>query len=62
MLANHRYWKHVDTPMFVIASQWNQQDFDRITCNVSSEYQDYGAYSTGWISLNFPYKLIVIWY
>jgi len=43
-----RYWRHVKTPLFVINSQYNQKDFERITCNVSTEDQDFPAYRTAW--------------
>ena len=42
-----RYWKHVQTPLFVISSQWNQHDFDQVTCNVDSEDEDFVTYSSG---------------
>jgi len=43
-----QYWKHVQTPMFIISSQWNEPDFNRVTCNVSQEDEDYFTYSTLW--------------
>jgi len=43
-----QYWKHVKTPMFIIASQFNQPDFNRITCNVSKDDEDYFTYDTLW--------------
>lgn len=42
-----RYWRHVTTPMFIITSQWNKHDFDRVTCNVSLEDPDYEVYQNG---------------
>jgi len=43
-----QYWKHVQTPMFIISSQWNEPEFNRITCNVSKDDEDYFTYSTLW--------------
>jgi len=43
-----QYWKHVKTPMFIIASQWNEADFNRVTCHVDEEDEDYFTYSTLW--------------
>jgi len=43
-----QYWKHVKTPMFIIASQWNEVDFNRVTCHVDEEDDDYFTYSTLW--------------
>jgi len=43
-----QYWKHVQTPMFIISSQWNEPDFNRVTCNVSQDDEDYFTYSTLW--------------
>jgi len=43
-----QYWKHVKTPMFIISSQWNQFDFNRVTCHVDEEDEDYFTYSTLW--------------
>merc|ERR1711981_336155 len=43
-----RYWRHVKTPMFIISSTWNQRDFDRMTCNVSSDDPDFLAYRAAW--------------
>jgi len=43
-----QYWKHVKTPMFIIASQWNEVDFNRVTCHVDEEDEDYFTYSTLW--------------
>jgi hypothetical protein len=43
-----RYWRHVKTPMFIISSKWNQRDFDRMTCNVSSDDPDFLAYRAAW--------------
>lgn len=43
-----RYWKHVQTPLFVISSQWNQHDFDQVTCNVDSEDEDFVTYTSAW--------------
>ena len=39
-----QYWKYVQTPMFIISSQWNEPDFNRVTCNVSQEDEDYFTY------------------
>ena len=39
-----QYWKHVQTPMFIISSQWNEPDFNRVTCNVSQDDEDYFTY------------------
>ena len=47
-----RYWKHVKTPMFVITSQWNQHDFDQVTCNVDKEDEDFVTYQSGMNPLN----------
>ena len=33
--------------MFIISSKWNQRDFDRMTCNVSSDDPDFLAYRAG---------------
>jgi len=43
-----QYWKYVQTPMFIISSQWNEPDFNRVTCNVSQDDEDYFTYSTLW--------------
>jgi len=43
-----RYWKHIQTPMFIIASQWNQPDFDRITCDVAENDDDFSTYASAW--------------
>lgn len=43
-----QYWKHVQTPMFIIASQFNDVDFNRISCNVSKDDEDYFTYDTLW--------------
>jgi len=43
-----QYWKHVKTPMFIISSQWNEVDFNRVTCHVDEEDDDYFTYSTLW--------------
>jgi len=34
--------------MFIISSQWNEPDFNRVTCNVSQDDEDYFTYSTLW--------------
>ena len=39
-----QYWKYVQTPMFIISSQWNEPDFNRVTCNVSQDDEDYFTY------------------
>ncbi len=43
-----QYWKYVQSPMFLIASQWNELDFNRITCNVPEDDEDYFTYNTLW--------------
>ena len=43
-----QYFKHIQTPMFIIASQYHEPDFNRITCNVSKEDEDYFTYNTLW--------------
>ena len=48
LLYHLRYWRYVNTPMFVINSQWNQRDFERVTCNVTTDDEDYTAYRSAW--------------
>merc|ERR1719219_2743642 len=43
-----RYYKHITTPMFIVASQWNQPDFDRITCDVAENDDDFSTYASAW--------------
>ena len=43
-----QYWKHISTPMFVISNQLDQDDFERITCNVTDEDEDFFTYDALW--------------
>ena len=42
-----RSWKFIDTPLFVVTSQFNPDTFSDVTCGLSSDDNNFGAFVTG---------------
>ncbi len=42
-----RSWKHISTPVFVVANQFDQDYFSRFTCGVTQREEDYKEYELG---------------